>query len=1641
MTETPHELLERIRNENLNVYRASAQRLKEDVGQESQIAQDYRGRLIYELLQNADDAMSSIDSEKATIAFVLDGNDLWVANSGRPLDGADVRGLCGISASSKRNSGDRRASIGHKGMGFKSVLEITDAPEVYSTTISFRFGPADAVRAVNELIKEGVIDRVTRAPVTRFPWPVDSEPERWQELRARGMTTAFRFPLLAKMSTEQRDGLIAALRHLPVTSLVFLKHLGRVEVSIRNSELSQSSAWTVARYRVKDSGTELASEFSDPGTYRVVLTPDKGIADTFLLAYEPHIEIENHRGGLDEVSWEGVTVTEVSIAVRMRDEDPIALEPGWRKLHVFLPTGEPCPYDLLISGAFNSNLSRQEIRVESEASNYNRFLLEQVARTLRYTLIPRLLSEGSSAIAVLRLLDRGTSIGARCPTVAAQALYEEVCHILASFPLVPSEVDGLLSIHSCALPPLISDAELGPAFRRLLSSRASLGTRFFPAEEYCSSNTARVLSDHGAYCLSPGDAATMLARSDPSRSKLEISDSVKVFVDPVLRVLEGLWYGLEAPDRDQLADAVRREALFPVGVAENDTARRISTTGLACFYPPRSLHGEVPLDGLCFLMQEICWGSMTPKERNQELKQQIVAWQALFDVQEFKFPVVMRASVLPALDLDRETRREREALRTMERIAAICQLAGSTSNPSAPLPYERLGTTNRALFNLSRLDVPCRGTNPDKIEWVPAYKAYFGQDWIGDKSVECILKTADRIGIEALPEFRFLLPPSAFASLLEKYRHLSDANDSEDVDIGADEVSVDEDEEAALEVDDQSRWRGFLQWLGVNQSLRPVHFHDVEDRASGWLKTSNLGRPEGWIFQKIPSNVWKGYVDGVRRSLAERSDLQSTVPYFYQLHDLEHLVAILSAASRDQTAELGRSLYEHLARNWSTLEPVSRAQIAMVPNEQIPSMRTKPARAKAEELVEVTPDFWMARLGQSPFCPTGHGPRQARQVWLPTLEVERRFGRRGKTGSSLVPTLEVDPAVLKGKARGFAHALGMRDELTPTNFSLDDARLLLERLRDLYSLQFDAGDDLRQDLREVLRPAYRNLFELLASRERQNDQIPQQGNALADAPLLATDGAGNYRFLEAKQVFYSDHRDTRERIESDQAIWTFVIDALQGARSSLIHYFGVRVLEDSLNWYPRPGDPAFDKDALELMRSGLNQLAPYILARIAADRSDDRLARIDARRLRHLFELLEPVTTLELGCDLDGRKLDLGHFTRDAFVRLGTDGEPTQAFVVWGELSWPPNPREAEAIASTLCDVFGSGYFEPFLALFQAKTTDMCERLLRRAGAPLDIDDRRMLFLAGDLDSNDSILPNKSLEDLKTVLKSVSVEQPAIFPNGDDQQSAKESFQRVPLYFPDQLLVEGEPIVVLGESSPPPRKERNAYANGSAGENGNQNAAGGYGGRTDLELLNNIGMSVALAYELNRLRRSGLNSACIFDPSIGSIQPDALVFDISTPDRISKARVASVKFDSAMKELHSEFGISPEWPGFDVLTLDPRLPYLSDRLIELKSSGVASRTQDMTWNEWKTATSSTLRDRFYLYLVGNLRSDLDGSKPYIRTIMNPFEQLIADIQVNHNVSRKVQLAVHFFKEAEHLELSVRAHSVDVSGVLTTESGI
>jgi hypothetical protein len=177
-----NDLLTEICSENLNVYRASPIRLREDVSQEAQISNDYRGRLVYELLQNADDAMTEATTQDR-IAFRLTDTDLWVGNSGRPLDESDVKGLCGIGASSKGEvSGRRRASIGHKGMGFKSILEITQAPEVVSDNYAFRMSADFARDPIDRLMAELGHPKPPRVPVMRFPSKLPSLPDYWDEL-------------------------------------------------------------------------------------------------------------------------------------------------------------------------------------------------------------------------------------------------------------------------------------------------------------------------------------------------------------------------------------------------------------------------------------------------------------------------------------------------------------------------------------------------------------------------------------------------------------------------------------------------------------------------------------------------------------------------------------------------------------------------------------------------------------------------------------------------------------------------------------------------------------------------------------------------------------------------------------------------------------------------------------------------------------------------------------------------------------------------------------------------------------------------------------------------------------------------------------------------------------------------------------------------------------------------------------------------------------------------------------------------------------------------------------------------------------------------------------------------------------------
>lgn len=1588
------DVVAQIVQRNLGVYRADAGRLKEDVSQEAQIAEDYRGRLVYELLQNADDAMEDQASHDDRVAFLVTDDALWMANTGRPLTGEDVVGLCGLGASSKTDSqGVRRASIGHKGLGFKSVLEITDRPAAYSTTYRFELGEPHARPHIEALWQELGRPAPSRVPAMRFPTPLGHDAPAWRGYREEGYQTGFCFPFRASVDLDKRRALADQLLHLPLTTVLFLKHLEQIEVRVEQQGRSLDERWTVTRQRRIDEAWRDCAGMSDSGLYRItVSTSDDAL--TFLVSHDADVPIGEHRVGLSGPAWEGVDLTEVSVAVI----DPATtgqLDPPARRFHVFLPTEQPSPYPLLVNGAFATDLSRQRVKVTDEAGDYNAHLVRAAGRVFREQLVPVLSDHGPDA--VLATLERSTATG----DDTTELLHDAMAEALGDVPLLPAETGGLLTLREVIVPPAQLE-EHGAQYREVLPPDARWEERAFPAAAFCTGFLGRVAADHGAGMLSGAEAVAALGLlADPHRSRLLPHESFGFELDPVLDLCVQLWQKAEPSERAAVEQAATDHPVFPVHRHDDGIVRRVAVREHTAFYPARAAKHDLPLSGLQFLCHDVCWGALLPKERTDMLGDRMLAWAGLFDIREFDFEEVMRAAVIPALRLEVDGQQQalRDRLEDLDSLAAICQLAGKRPKPDRPLRYQRLGS-DRALFNLARLPVPCRTVDGEE-RWEPAFKVYFGADWIGEDSVEQIM---DAIPPEDqarghIERIVYLAPPEAFLGRLdlpadgEARRHAPPDQDADD------EVDLDEDADTPLETDERERWIAFLSWLGVNHALRPVHFHDVEDHGSGWVSTKDLSQPQGWAFARLGA-TWDTFRAQLQQAVQDHADPVEVDPYLYQAHDLEFIVPVLDAAARPGGDSVGAALLAHLTHHWGFYRDFTEAELALVGAGKWPSHRAKPARAMVEELAPAGDNLWVHRLRSRSFCPTSHGPRQPDQTWLASSEATRRFGARGRSAGDFLPLLQLE-GVDPQRLQAVAQHLGIRTELSPATFGIHDARLLTDRLRALYGNQSGAATVSAPELRAVVRPVYRELFELLSGQASRTGASPP----LHDAPLLVAHDGG-WQFAAASEVLYARGPGMKERSGVADLLPLFVLEAHPAANAPLRELFGVRMLDDVLNWEPAPGESALGEDELTILRARLRELLPALLARIRAERTETR----DHHLLSEFLERVEPVEDLELTSSVDGSALR--RFTdRRYFVSAPKDGQAVQAFIAWEGPPWPPGPDEQHSMAMAMADLLGINLVEAFLAFLGTDDAGR-RRLLDSTGATGHLTD----IEESGLETPAEVPTPTPTPPVVGADEDATSEEPAV----PKPVGPKPAAPPVPLHDFASLLIDGEPLLITG---PPAEEDGDDPDTGSAGPGGNRGKGFGAAPGVDTGALDALGMRIAATFELRRLARSGARAAVL---GFGQdVEPDvvALVIDVSTPAAIRRAEDHPVA-KQVLLELERD-GVSRNYPGFDLLTIADGRP---DRLIELKSSTVDARVQAMSWNEWKSARNSRVRERFWLYLVGNLRADLHHATPYVRAIHDPFGTLVGEEVHQEQIRRAVQLRVREFKTAEHLDLSLTEES-------------
>lgn len=122
----------------LESYRSQPKLVSEHANHEESIQTGgYANRTLLELVQNAADAVSGgAESTTGRVEIVLDTDNevLYCANDGQPFSAEGLSSIQMAYLSSKR--GDE---IGRFGLGFKSVLAVSDSPQVFSRSISFEF--------------------------------------------------------------------------------------------------------------------------------------------------------------------------------------------------------------------------------------------------------------------------------------------------------------------------------------------------------------------------------------------------------------------------------------------------------------------------------------------------------------------------------------------------------------------------------------------------------------------------------------------------------------------------------------------------------------------------------------------------------------------------------------------------------------------------------------------------------------------------------------------------------------------------------------------------------------------------------------------------------------------------------------------------------------------------------------------------------------------------------------------------------------------------------------------------------------------------------------------------------------------------------------------------------------------------------------------------------------------------------------------------------------------------------------------------------------------------------------------------------------------------------------------------------------
>lgn len=207
-------------------------RIIQDFNSENEIRNDYRGREIYEMLQNAEDAGAEAKNE---IEVVIDYSDdvISIANKGgKPFSDEGFTSIMRANQSSKIEE----KLIGNKGLGFRSILNWAEEIEIHSKNIKCTFSEKIASEKwveIQQKIESNIGDKKAKAlvkhvyknqkakwPDAKCPVAILPLPKYEKTVKSKEYTTKITIKL--QDNEEVSDSIIEQLESLDERVLLFL---------------------------------------------------------------------------------------------------------------------------------------------------------------------------------------------------------------------------------------------------------------------------------------------------------------------------------------------------------------------------------------------------------------------------------------------------------------------------------------------------------------------------------------------------------------------------------------------------------------------------------------------------------------------------------------------------------------------------------------------------------------------------------------------------------------------------------------------------------------------------------------------------------------------------------------------------------------------------------------------------------------------------------------------------------------------------------------------------------------------------------------------------------------------------------------------------------------------------------------------------------------------------------------------------------------------------------------------------------------------------------------------------------------------------------------------------------------------------